>query len=491
MGNPDDTTQSKQRDPFDALYGDGEGQLVEPPFRYETIATLFDKSDVLESCIDAMAVNVGGFGVQLVPFGGAIPEANKTEADAEWSRLKAWIDGASTSSWTELHKRTRVDLELFGDAYWEVLRNARGDIVGIEHCRTFYTRKTRLDTRAVESQRWARDASGEWVQQSVWRRFRRFAQWIGGQRVWFREFGDARPLSASTGRVGGDVARDDLATELICWSLYSPDSIYGKPRWRGAAESVTGRVAAAEINSNGFDNLGIPPLLITVSGALLGPQAVERVKEYFGGVRGRKSRYTPLIIEAANAAVDSSPTGDATTAPVKIAVEDLSRVQQNDALFMKYSASCAEDVRRTFRLPPLFVGTSNDYTRATADASKLVGEEQVFAPERSEVEAVLNRSLLPELGARWWEIRLRGAPLLSEDVLLKLLEVGVKSGALSSSEVADALEPLLGRDLSREEAWAKMPSSLVDALVAAGWVPDGVQGLKPPAAPAGDVPPQG
>ena len=36
----------------------------------------------------------------------------------------------------------------------------------------------------------------------------------------------------------------------------------------------------------------------------------------------------------------------------------------------------------SFRLPPIFVGITSDYTRATASESREVAEEQVFEPER-------------------------------------------------------------------------------------------------------------
>jgi hypothetical protein len=58
----------------------------------------------------------------------------------------------------------------------------------------------------------------------------------------------------------------------------------------------------------------------------------------------------------------------------------------------------------------------------------------------------------------------KGPPLLSEEQLLKVIEVGIKAGVLTVANVADLLEPLLGVELSSPESWRKVPAVLLDAL---------------------------
>lgn len=491
---PDTPPTSRARDPWERFYRDG--QALTPPYSYEAITALYDASDVLQASISAMATNVGSFGVQLVAVGGEIPEGHEEEAAAEKARLTRWFRYASAKDPIEvLLYKLRVDYELFGDMYLELLKNARGELVGMEHLRAYTMRKGPRDREHVEALRWVREVDGSWSRVPYQARFRRYAQLVDGVYTWFKEWGDPRPVSATDGRAATEerpVARADLATDVLNLALYAPDSVYGKPRWRGAAADVSGRNAAAEVNGDLFDHKGVPPVAVLVQGALLGQGSTERIREHFAAIKGREHFHEVLVIEAAPA---ESPTGDGPVAPVKIDIKNLSDAIEKDALFSTYRKEAAENIGATFRLPPLFFGRSTDYTRATADAAKAVANEQVFAPERAAFDEVINRELLPELGARYWEIKSRTPPMLSEETLADLIRVGLDSGALTPAQAAELLEAILGLELSRTEDWAKLPTLVVKAMLDKGWRPPEAgpeQGAdKPPvdpSAPSGEAP---
>lgn len=468
-----DPRKSRQRDPFHRLYQ--EGFALAPPYSYAALTRLADESDALSAALSAMETNVSGFGVQLVARREPTTDAEKAAATAEKARLETFFRFASGElTFTALRRRARADLDLFGDGYWEMLRNAKGELVGIEHARAYYFRKGKL-SEPLEVDRWVLSPEGAWVKAKVWRRFRTFVELIDGAPRYFKQWGDPRALDAETGREiakgdDGKVPRDArLATEVLNFSRYAPDTPYGKPAWRGAAVDVAGRTAAAEVNFDLFDGKAIPPWLITVAGATLTPEAVARIQAHFASLRGRENFHAPLVLEAVP--MSESLTGEGPVPPVKIDAKDMTGGIAADGQFSTYRGEAAENVAMAFRLPRIYLGRSQDYNRATAEAAKLVAEEQVFAPERAEEAEILNREVLPELGARWWQVKAAGPPQLGEEVLIRLIEVGIKAGVLTPALVAELLEPLLGQELTLAEAWAKLPVLALTAIVQRGELP--------------------
>lgn len=470
------TPASKAKDPFEGRYLGRHG-IVEPPHNYEAMTFLLDESDVLQAAVDAMVTNVAEFGVQIVPFSQSIPEASREEAESERRRLEVWFAhaGPPGMNFSAVRARVRFDLELYGDGYYEVLRDRKGRLVGIEHVPTRRLRKTIRDRKPVESDEWIRGEDGTFSKRKAMRRFRKFVQDPGdGVWTWFKEFGDPRRIRADNGEVDESASYDDLANELFCLSHYAADPVYGRPRWRGAANSVKGRASAGSVNVDVFENRAVPPLLITVQGAQLDDGAVAQIRDHFASAKGRDKWHAPLIIEAITEGNSdpADPMGLSRPGAIpRIDVKDLTESTQKDALFMGYRAGCAKDVALSMRLPPIFLGMDASYNFATAQAARQVAEEQVFQPERNREDAVLNALVLPELEARWCKVVTKAAPLLTEEVLLKLIETGVRAGALTVANVADLLEPMLGMKLSTAEKWRALPARVIQSMADKGLLP--------------------
>ena len=144
------------------------GALV-PPYDPGALCQLMEHSNALRQSIDAYAVNIDGFGHRLEPAieldaedadarvtealflersaaraRGELPDGTPLEPDAEEiqnrrrellelarlerARLDAFFDACCPDcSFVDLRRRTRQDLETTGNAYWEVLRNFRGE----------------------------------------------------------------------------------------------------------------------------------------------------------------------------------------------------------------------------------------------------------------------------------------------------------------------------------------------------------------------------
>ena len=117
------------------------------------------------------------------------------------------------------------------------------------------------------------------------------------------------------------------------------------------------------------------------------------------------------------------------------------------ALFLKYGASTANNIRESFRLPPLFIGDPDAHNFATAKASYLVAEAQVFQPERDEFDEIVTMMLLRNMpnGDRF---RFRSLPLVIDDAdsQIKCIEIVADNSLVDGAQLVDALNKVCNLD---------------------------------------------
>ncbi len=392
-------------DPFKGLYGD---RILQPPYDLDYLAKLPEESNMLAQCIEAMETNIAGFGFTLEPLDGAKDDEGEFTKEAERERrtLLHFFEFCNQDiPYSQLCRRVRRDLETLGNGYWEILRDGKGDIVWIEHIEGYTMRLTKQDDEYTPVTYMIRDEESNTLQPYESRkRFRRFVQIRNGVKVYFKEFGDPRPIDSATGYVlrEDEIEGATLATEVIHFKLYCPSSPYGIPRWIGNLLAVMGSRQAEEVNFEYFENNTVPPLALLVAGQMEN-NVTEQIKDFFENqTKGRKGFGKVLVVEAHP--FETTPPDSRSSAPA-LRFEHLSDAQQKDALFSDYDATNREKIRSSFRLPPIFVGLTTDYTRATAQESREVAEEQVFGPERKDHDFVINRVLFPAMGVRYWSYK--------------------------------------------------------------------------------------
>lgn len=453
-------------DPFSGQYGDG---VVEPPYNLEYLAQFPDHSNILGQCVEAMETNVDGFGFTLKPRGEIDPENDGVytqPAEEERKRILRFFEYINPDMpYSQLRRRARRDLETTGNAYWEVIRNAKGDIAWIEHIEGHTMRLTKLDTELTDVKiRIIDEDTGRYSEEPYKKRFRRFVQIRNEKKVYFKEFGDPREIDALTGRVraeeAGDVDDFIAATEVIHFKIYSPHSPYGVPRWIGNLLAVLGSRQAEEVNYEYFENNTVPPLALLVSGTL-GEKTVERIQDFINDhMKGRKGFHKILVVEA-SPAVDPVPGVPAPK--VSIQFQPLSDAQQKDALFDNYDATNREKIRSSFRLPPIYVGVTSDYTRATAHESRAIAEEQVFSPERENHDFVINRLIFTDMQIKYWKYKSLAPDTNDVEIMAGVLDAFSRCG-LTVKEAREEMGRLLNRTLTVAEGdapeWLDMPLSV-------------------------------
>ena len=400
-----------------------------------------------------METNIDGFGFTLEPAFEF--ESESEEAEKERRTILHFFEFCNFElPYSQLRRRVRRDIEVLGNGYWEVIRDGKGDIVWLEHIEGHTMRLTQLDREYTPVTYMIRDDESNELQEYPSRkRFRRYVQIRDGRRVYFKEFGDPRLINSRTGQV--DDNTEYPATEIIHFRLYCPYSPYGVPRWIGNWLAVEGSRQAEEVNYEYFENNTVPPMALLVSGTSLGDDIVERIEDFINDeMKGRKS-FKILIIEATTD--NDSPVVKSGTPMVRF--QSLSDAQQKDSLFDNYDKTNREKIRSSFRLPPIFVGLTSDYTRATARESREVAEEQVFGPERADHDFVINRLLFPAMGVRYWKYKSLPPKVNDFEVMSGVLDTFSRCG-LTVREAREEISRLLNHPLSEVDEksdWLNLP----------------------------------
>ena len=457
---------------------------IPPPYNPDTLSRIATHSSILPQNLQAYAVNIDGFGHTFMPkfdpsrddmFAvvenaiiietGKRPARKVVEArmqlieDAmrrELANAQSWFDFCCTEeSFTSLRKRTRIDLETTGNAYWEIVRDQAGQLQEIRL----------LPVNSIEL-----TALGAPVEVTIkvqitpisirdMKRFRRFRRFVARQNasadnaqqaalvsgapalsrfkaLWYKEHGDPRTMSNRTGiyyendkalaRAEPDASP---AMELRHWKLYASENTpYGIPRWIGGVLAIQGTRSAEEVNWLYFENKSVPPLAILVSGGTVTEETLQHLKDVFeNDIQGAKNFHRVLLLQAQGQL--GSGAGEA-----KIEMKPLTSAQQKDAQFLEYLSRNSQIVGSIFRLPPLYRGEMSDFNRATAETAVATTEGQVFQPERNEFDWVMNRFFLPELGIVYWTFKTLGPETTDFEVRAKALREATETGALTPNE---------------------------------------------------------
>lgn len=499
---------------------------LEPPYPPDQLLEIYEQSCGLRPNIDAIATNVDGFGFRLDPVidfeapdarekvaealdlqhlalapDGEVPEPpTDAEVDAalvKWKRLakaeRSKLDSFFTfaafdESFQALRQRTRQDLETTGNAYWEVLRNGNGEIARFVYVQSFTCRLMPVDLALVETTEKVRVAPVTFETVEVTRKLRRFVQIqpYTLTRVYFRSFGDPRFIGSRTGTIFPTEqalvdSGEELAREMIHFSISSPRSPYGIPRWIGALMAVKGSHEADSVNYLYFQNKSVPPLALLVSGGSLTDEAVPRIQNYIEEhIKGVENFHKILIIEAEG-------TGTGGKGP-RIELKPLMDAQQQDALFQQYDQRNLDKIGSQFRVPPLLRGDGKDFNRSVADAQLIFAEDQVFQPMRDEFDFMINRRIMPEMGARFWTFRTQTLNTRDPERLTDQLKKLMDANVLTPGEGRDIAEDILNRPLRKlNDDWTKIPSNLMLAGIQNGQ--SSVGQTQPAADPAPAAPP--
>lgn len=425
-------------------------EWLTPVLDMHGLKELEQQSSILPQCIRAYKNNIAGFGIG-VRYKEDIEET--PEMAAEYTRMEEIIE---LLNFDEDTKEVFEDLvearETYGIGYLEVIRNIGGEVVQIEFIR---------DTPTVEKSRQLEPYIDttffhKGVERTRRKKFRRYRQTVGGQTVYFREFGDPRVMNKETGeyaKEGETVELDKQANEIMEFAIGTMP--YGEVRWIGQILGVDGSRRAEDLNNNYFKNGRHTPLMIVVKGGTLTDDSFKKLTDYMNGIKGKAGQHAFIVLETE--AVDNQAGFDDSQKP-DIEIKDLASILQKDELFQEYLDNNRRRVQSSFQLPDLYVGYTTDFNRATAQTAQEVTEKQVFQPERKSLAWAINNRLLNGYNFQYVEAYFKEPDLSNPDDLFKILTVCNNAGGVTPNKAKEVAYTMLGDNFEPFEGeWADIP----------------------------------
>lgn len=386
--------------------------LIAPPIAPERLERLVSENNAVEPCIAAMTTNISCTNFELVPADGSEAELTEDQKEERKGLMDFFKESAPRTSFLQVRKKLRRDLHTTGNSYMVIERSALGDLAFAKRAPAKSMRIIKLDEPVPVKVTTRRN--GKEVVFTTMRAERRFVQKVGTKLVYYKEYGASRDLDRTTGewaKEGVSLPANRRAHEVIHdKDIEDVKSPYGMPRWITQLPSVLGSRMAEEHNLAYFQSGGVPPVMVFITGGMVSEQVATAIKGYLDGTSKDKQR--GIAVE-----VPSSGNLD-NERPAQVTVEKFG-TQDADSTFENYDEKNEERIRRAFRLPGIFLGMADSYNFATAHASYVVAEAQVFAPERDEEDERINMTLMRELDPDGeWEFK--SNPLSVQDVNLQL-----------------------------------------------------------------------
>ena len=429
------------------------GKIIRPPLNQLELTVLQEYSSELGQIIDTMAVGIEGFGGRLVmrKMTDDLCEKNAAEIAEEKNWLTSFFELPNyEGSFLKLRKETREDLEATGNAYWELVpspvKPGRYSAMNKLDVSTMYI--TKADKKFTPARMKYVDADMQIHAKTFFVRFRRFVQVVNNKKVWFKEFGDPRTIDKRTGDVltaeeQQKVDKKYYATEIFHHKIYTPKRTpYGMPRFSGNIIAVKGSRSADETNILTQQNNHVPSMAILVSGGMLTDGSIARIREFVDTQIKGSSNYSKFLILEGEGQHD----GLSNASSMKIEIKPLSDAQHKDQLWQEYDKNNASKLRRSFRMAPIMVGSSDNYDRATAQTAEALTEKYVFNPERQAMDEGINRIMLQQ-GFRFWCFKSNTPNVTNDEDLVAIITGGEKTGAVTPRIARMMLEDILGKEL--------------------------------------------
>lgn len=444
----DSSTQVTAEEAYNA------GDWIEPPQRLEGYKRLVTESSILPQCIRAYKNNIAGFGIGVRY---TVDGEESQEMAAEYSRAEEIIELLNIEQDTkEVFEDVIEAREIYGISYVEVIRNLAGEVQQIDFIRdTPSIRKTQPLKPYIETPYYHHG-----METTRRKKYRKYRQQIGGNVVYFKEFGDPRIMDNRNGNYipeGETLERQYQANEILEFAIGTEP--YGEVRWIGQVLGVDGSRAAENLNNNYFRNGRHTPLAIIVQGGTLTDNSVVKLKEYMNEIKGEKGQHSFLVLEAES--TDGRADFDSDQKP-EIVVKDLASILQKDELFQDYLDNNRRRVQSAFQLPDLYVGYTTDFNRATAQTAQEVTEQQVFQPERKSLAWAINNKLLNCYRFKYVEAYFMEPDISNPDDIYKLFVAANNAGGVTPDLAKDMISEALGKPAEDyPEEWGKIPLAVM------------------------------
>ncbi|QWH09521.1 phage portal protein [Bacillus mycoides] len=446
VSNPVISRQQEEPSEKNAING-----VIEPPYRIEDLQQIRENSTILGQCIDAYKRNIAGFGHEMKYKQGDVKET--VEMKNEWSYVSDEVIPyfSFDKPFKEVLETVIDDRETTGNGYIEVIRNMEKRPAELINMLPQYMRVMRKDQEAQEV---VYVINGKPIKRKKF--FRRYVQEVDTNTIYFKEFGDPRFLNKKTGKYGAASHGEDEATEVL--HLKIGNGAYGIPRWLSHVVHMVGARKAEELNLRYFKQGRHVPMAMIIKNGLLDDDSEAALADYASSIEGEDNQHKFLLLQLK--AGEDEATGE--PVPADIELKSLADILQNDALFLEYDEKSRQKVQSAFRLPDVYVGYIRDFNRATAESVREITEEQVFEPERNNLEFIINNVLLLPYGLKHVYVNLRKSEISNTEDLVKTIEILADKGGLTFQDVRNIAGNMLNKEFTEYDMpEADQPVALV------------------------------
>lgn len=437
--------------------------IIKPPLSQHELSIIQEYSNELGQVIDAMSIGIEGFSGRLLPR--TVNPVYLKQYKEEIAEERHWLDALiqypnPREDFTKLRMNTRKDIESTGNAYWELVpspvKHERYSCINkLDEPTMFIKRVEKKFTRVALKYV---DDNLNFRKRSFQVKLRGFVQMVNNKSVHYKEFGDPRVVDRRDGKI--------IAMSVDQWERFSDEkkqkypkkvwanevyhfridttrrTPYGMPRFTGNLMAIKGSRSADETNIITQQNNHVPSMAITVAGGQLTEGSIERIQEFVDvQIKGDSNYSKFLVLEG-----ESFHDGLSGPGSLKIEIKPLSSNQHQDQLWQEYDKNNASKIRRSFRLPPIMVGYSEDLNRAVAQESERLAEKWVFNPAREEMDRCLNQIFMQQ-GFRFWKYKSYSPNVTNDEDIVEILKGGEKTGGVTPRIARMLLEDILNREL--------------------------------------------
>ena len=398
--------------------------------------------------------------------------------------LRAWFSRCCPgSTYHKVSSLLGMDLEIQGDSYLEILRDASGFPAKMIWAPAWSIRAKPQSDDLILTTVPVQITDYAWSTEIQQLRFRSYVQvdTMGEIVARYKEYGDPRCMSRLTGkyywtldfmyqnpdewRIGPDNQQypPQAATELLHFDLPNPlSTTYGKSGYTGIYPVLDGARDLEEENQTLITDRKIPQMFILVSG---GPGITqedldgltERLEQ--NSKEGKKSFY---IIQARSG---ESATGGWGPTPNMEIVKTKSE-QYQDALGLQYLTHGEEQVGHAYRLPRAARGQHKDLKEGEAQAAYQFAESQVYDPRRDLIDDRINATLVRDLGIQLVKYKTRSRIPKEPDQLAKIINTLMTAGVLTPDEGRALAGDIFNTEFQDLVGiWSKLPTKLLTAML--------------------------
>jgi len=423
-------------------------------YAVKKLETLLELSPILSQCISAMVDNVIGKGFNIVETYDKkenVEKGTKAEIEQEKEYIQSILDNANTlESLLEVLEKCYKDYQEYGEFYVKVRHvpiNSRkrvenqelmlADVVHIPANQVLILKNvvqaevtnkidrgystinfnTKRDYKIYCHLRpiYRQEISQEQKEQQKIHT-RNLNDKASYELNYYSEFGCPYKVNSMTGIPELEETNENEYT-VYHYRDFNASTSYGKPLWISKLTAIISQIEAQALNLDSFSNSLIPNVLMLLNDIQPNNADIKHFQQSMRRKQPHEQRQANKVVflkSLSSKVLDkikqlegSNPTAGRNG---NIEIIKLNDVERKELLFGESDERWSNTIRSAFKIPPLLIGLTQDYTRATARESLETAEEQVFSQERNYledfIENVLFAKALDSTGLKYHKIKL-------------------------------------------------------------------------------------